>query len=328
MISRRTLLCSTLAAPGALAARAVLGQGTAWPERPVRIIVPFSAGGAADVLTRSIAEQLTARLGQPFVVENRTGAGGNIGMELVAKAPADGYIIASATIGTLSINQFLFANMRFDPERDFAYVSTIWENCNVVVVAAEHNPAKSLQEFIAWARKRPDGVNFGSAGVGTTPHLSGELFRLRTGIKATHVPFRGAAESIPGLLSGTTDFAVDNIASYFPMIRAGKVRALAVTSAERWPTLPDIPTMAEAGVPNFIVTSWGAFVMPAATPPAIVSKLSATLRAIAAEPSVQQHFMNTGARAIASTPQETAAFAQRERQKWSEIVRVSGAKLE
>ena len=328
MISRRKLLYSLLATTGMLATRSVLGQGTAWPERPVHIIVPFSAGGAADVLTRTLAEQLQVRLGRSFIVENRTGAGGNIGMELVAKAPADGYLIASATIGTLSINQFLFANMRFDPERDFAYVSTIWENCNVVVVAAEHNPAKSLQEFIAWARKRPDGVNFGSAGVGTTPHLAGELFRLRTGIKATHVPFRGAAESIPGLLSGTTDFAVDNIASYFPMIRAGKVRALAVTSAERWPTMPDVPTMAEAGIPNFVVTSWGAFVMPAATPPAIVAKLSATLRAIAADSSLQQHFMNAGARAISSTPQEAAAFAARERQKWSEIVRISGAKLE
>ena len=328
MLSRRKLLCSALAATGTMAARAVLGQATAWPERTVRIIVPFTAGGAADILTRIWAEQLQARLGQTFVVDNRTGAGGNIGMELVAKAPPDGYTIASATIGTLSINQFLYSQMRYDPERDFEYVSMIWENCNVVVVAPEHNTAKTLQEFLSWARKRPDGVNFGSAGVGTTPHLAGELFRLRTGIKATHIPFRGAAESIPALLSGTVHFALDNVSSYLPMLRSGKVRALAVTSAEHWPTLPDVPTMAEAGVPDFFVTSWGAFVMPAATPPAIVAKLSGVMRAIAADPALQQRFLNAGARAVPTAPQETAAFAARERLKWAEVVRVSGAKLE
>ncbi len=328
MVSRRRLLGATLAGTGVLVARGVLGQTTNWPERPVKIIVPFSSGGAADLLTRSWAEGLTAKLGQPFIVENKTGAGGNIGMEAVSHSPPDGYTIASATIGTLSINQFLFAKMGYDPVKDYAYVSTIWENCNVVVVPADHNPAKTLQEFLAWAKTKPNGVNFGSAGVGTTPHLAGELFRLRTGIKATHVPFRGAAESIPALLSGTTDFAVDNIASYMPHIKGGKVRALAVTSATRWPTLPDVPTMAEAGVPDFVVTSWGAFVMPANTPPAIVNKLSTLMRAMAADSGMQQRFLAAGARAIASTPQETSAFAAKERQKWAEVVKVSGAKLD
>jgi tripartite-type tricarboxylate transporter receptor subunit TctC len=327
MISRRTFLCTTLATAALLAVHTALAQG-AWPERPVRIIVPFSAGGASDVLTRMLAEQLHAKLGQTFIVENLTGAGGNIGMDAVAKAAPDGYTIASATIGTLSINQFLFARMPYDPERDFAYVSLIWENCNVVVVPAEHNRAKTLQEFLSWAKARPHGVSFSSAGIGTTPHLSGELFRLRTDIKATHVPYRGAAQSIPGLLSGNVDFAIDNVASYMPFLRSGKVRALAVTSAERWPTVPEIPTMAEAGVKDFIVTSWGAFVMPAATPPAIVNKLSGTIQAIAKEAPFQERFMNAGARAISSTPQEAAAFAAQERKKWSEVVRVSGAKVE
>ena len=328
MISRRKVLTTMLAATGALAARAVFGQATAWPEKPVRIVIPFTAGGAADVLTRIMAEQLQLRLGQPFLVENRTGAGGNIGMEAVAKAPPDGYTVVSATIGTLSINQFLFAKMPYDPERDFAYVSMIWENCNVVVVSPEHNPSKTLQELIEWAKTRPDGVTFGSAGVGTTPHLSGELFRLRTGIKATHVPFRGAAQSIPGLLSGNVDFAIDNVASYASFLRSGKVRGLAVTSADRWPTLPDVPTTAEAGLKDFVITSWGALAMPAGTPPAIVSKLSAAVQAIAADPAVQQRFLATNARVVASTPQETVAFATRERQKWSEVVRVSGAKAD
>lgn len=328
MISRRTLLGSTLAATGLAVARTVLGQSTAWPERPVRIIVPFPAGGAADVLTRIVAEQLQVRLGQPFIVENRTGAAGNIGMEAGGKAAPDGYTVTSATIGTLSINQFLFAKLPYDPERDFAYAALFWMNCNVVVVPAQHNPAKTLPEFLAWARARPQGVTFGSSGAGTTPHLSGELFRLRTGINALHVPSRGAAQTIPLLLSGNLDFAIDNLASYFSYIQSGQVRGLAVTSAERWPTMANIPTMAEAGLPDFVVTSWGAFVMPAGTPPAIVDKLSAAIGAIAADPALQQRFLGAGARAISSTPQETVAFAVRERQKWSEVVRVSGARVE
>ena len=328
MISRRTLLRSTLAATGLAAARTVLGQSSAWPERPVRIVVPFPAGGAADVLTRILAGQLQAKLGQPFIVENRTGAAGNIGMEAGGNAPPDGYTITSATIGTLSINQFLFSKLPYDPERGFTYASLFWMNCNVVIVPAQHNPAKTLQEFLAWAKARPQGVTFGSSGAGTTPHLSGELFRMRTGIKALHVPSRGAAQTIPMLLSGDLDFAIDNLASYFSYLQSGQVRGLAVTSAERWPTMPDIPTMAEAGIRDFVVTSWGAFALPAGTPPAIVATLSRTIGEIAADASVQQRFLAAGARAISSTPQETVAFAASERLKWGEVVRVSGARVE
>ena len=327
MISRRNLMSSGAAMAAALAWPAAQAQTTNWPEATVKIIVPFTAGGASDVLTRVLAEKLQARLGQNFVVDNRTGAGGNIGMEAVKGAPADGYTIASATIGTLSINQFLFSKMGYDPARDFEYVSMIWQNCNVFVVAPQH-PAKSVQEFLAWARKQPKGVSFGSAGVGTTPHLSGDLFRARAGIQAIHVPYRGAAQSMPALMAGDTDFAIDNIASYMPLIRAGKVRALAVTSSDRWPTLPDVPTMAEAGVRDFIITSWGAFVMPKGTPAAITAKLSAAMQAIAADPATQQRFLEAGARAVASTPQETAAFAERERVKWKEVVQISGAKMD
>ncbi len=309
------------------AALPAAAQTQAWPSAPVRIVVPFSAGGASDVLTRSLAEQLQARLGQNFIVENRTGAGGNIGMEAVKAAPADGYMVASATIGTLSINQFLFAKMSYDPAADFVYVSKIWENCNAFVVSANH-PAKTVQEFLTWARAQPKGVTYGSAGVGTTPHLAGELFRHRTNIQALHVPFRGAAQSMPALVAGDTDFAIDNIASYTPLIKSGKVRALAVTCAERWPTFTEVPTMAESGVPNFIITSWGAFVLPKGTPMAIAEKLSAAVKAIASEPAMQQKFLDIGARAVFTTPQETAAFAERERVKWKEVVQISGAKMD
>ena len=327
MITRRSLVQAAAAAGATHWLSAANAQTTNWPEHPVKIIVPFTAGGASDVLTRQLAEKLQARLGQNFVVENRTGAGGNIGMEAVKNAPADGYTISSATIGTLSINQFLYSKLGYDPVNDFAYVSMIWENCNAFVVAPQH-PAKTVQEFLVWARAQPKGVSFGSAGVGTTPHLAGELFRVRTGITALHVPYRGAAQSMPALMAGDTDFAIDNIASYTPLIKAGKVRALAVTCNGRWPNLPDVPTMAEAGIPNFIITSWGAFVMPKGTPPAITAKLSAAIQAIAAEPAMQQRFMETGARSVATTPAETASFAERERVKWKEVVQISGAKLD
>ncbi len=305
--------------------RAQAQAQAAWPDKPVKIVVLFPAGGASDTLTRMLAEKLQARLGQNIVIENRTGAGGNIGMVAVMGAAADGYTVASATIGTLSINQFLYANPGYDAARDFAYVSTFWENCNVVVVSAAH-PARTMQEFRAWALARPQGVTFSSSGVGTTPHLSGELFGQRTGIKVVHVPFRGSATT--EVMAGTIDFAIDNVASYTPFLKAGRARALAVTSPERWPVFPDVPTMAEAGVPDFVITSWGALVMPAATPAAITQKLSQAMQEIAAEPATRERFLATGARLTASSPQETAAFAARERIKWKDVVRLSGAKLE
>jgi tripartite-type tricarboxylate transporter receptor subunit TctC len=327
MITRRKLIQSAVATSAAAALPGAFAQSTTWPEAAVKIVVPFTAGGASDVLTRALAERLQARLGQNFVVDNRTGAGGNIGMQAVKNAPADGYTVSSATIGTLSINQFLFANLGYDPVKDFEYVSMIWQNCNVFVVSASH-PAKTVQEFLDWARKQPKGVSFGSAGVGTTPHLAGELFRVRTNLKAVHIPYRGAAQSMPALIAGDTDFAIDNIASYSPLIKSGKVKALAVTASERWPTMPDVPTMAEAGVRDFVITSWGAFVVPKGTPAAIVAKLSSAVQAIAAEPAMQQRFLDTGARTVSTTPQETAAFAERERVKWKEVVHLSGAKLD
>src|SRR3712207_556303 len=252
MLHRRTLLASAAAATTAPAlARA---QG-AWPERPVRVVVPWPPGGSTDVLARLLAERLQERLGQPFVVENRPGAGGKIGTDALAKAPPDGYTIGPVTVGGWSINQYLYARLPYDPERDIAPVSMHWELPNVFAVPAQHVPARTLQEFVAWAKARHGGVAYGSPGVGTTPHLSGALFAGRMGLDATHVPFRGAAQTIPAMLSGDVQFALDNLASYIPVIQEGRMRALAVTSAERWPTLPDIPTMAEAGMPDFVVAS-------------------------------------------------------------------------
>jgi tripartite-type tricarboxylate transporter receptor subunit TctC len=324
LISRRTLMQST-AASAALGLTPALAQNAAgWPDHPIRMVIPYPAGGSTDVLFRIIAERLKDKLGQAVVIENKPGASGNIGIDQVAKGAPDGYTIGGATVGHFSINQFLIAKMPYDAEKDLVAPSLVYELPNVAVVAAQHVPAKTLQEFVAWAKTRPNGISIGSPGPGTTPHLSGVLFAARTGVNAVHVPFRGAAQTIPAMLSGDVTFAVDNLASYISQIESGAMRALAVTSAQRWPTLPDVPTMAEAGVKDFIVTSWGAYVMAAGTPPAIVDKLSAVHKEIAADEALQKRFLAAGGRLLHSTPAEAKAFAAKETQMWQEVVRLSG----
>jgi tripartite-type tricarboxylate transporter receptor subunit TctC len=325
-IARRAVL-QTLAS--ALAFGVARAQSTergaeSWPNRPVRLILPYPAGGSTDVLFRLLAEQLKDKLAHPFVVENRPGASGNVGIDVVAKSAPDGYTMGGATIGHFSINQFLFANMPYDAERDLVAPSLTYELPNVAVVAAQHVAARTLAEFIAWAKTRPNGITIGSPGPGTTPHLSGVLFAARTGVNAVHVPFRGAAQTIPAMLAGDVTFAVDNLASYISQIESGTMRALAVTSAQRWPTLPDVPTMEEAGVKDFVVTSWAAYVLPAATPGAIVEKISTTQKDIALDAAMQKRFLAAGARVLHSTPAEAKAFAAKETKMWEEIVRLSG----
>ena len=322
--SRRTLLQSAVA--GVLVASGARAQSI-WPDHTVRIIVPYPAGGSTDVLTRILGERLKDILGQPFVIENRAGAGGNIGIAALTSSPPDGYTIGSATIGHFAINQFLYSKMSYDPERDMIPVSLTWELPNVFTVPTDHVPAKTLAEFLVWAKQKGQ-VSFGSPGVGTTPHLSGVMFVKRAGIDAVHVPFRGAAQTIPAMLAGDVAFAIDNLASYVPAIQSGKMRALAVTSAQRWPTMPDIPTMGEAGIKDFVVTSWAAFVVPTGTPRPIIDKLSAAQRQIAAEPEIQQRFLVAGARAMSSTPEEALAYANKERAIWKDLVVLSGAKAE
>jgi tripartite-type tricarboxylate transporter receptor subunit TctC len=324
LISRRVLMQSA-AATAALGLTPALAQNAAgWPDHPIRMVIPYPAGGSTDVLFRIIAERLKDKLGQSVVVENKPGASGNIGIDQVAKGAPDGYTIGGATVGHFSINQFLIAKMPFDAEKDLVAPSLVYELPNVAVVAAQHVAAKTLQEFVAWAKARPNGISIGSPGPGTTPHLSGVLFAARTGVNAVHVPFRGAAQTIPAMLSGDVTFAVDNLASYISQIESGAMRALAVTSAQRWPTLPAVPTMAEAGVKDFVVTSWGAYVMAAGTPPAIVNKLSAVHKEIAADEALQKRFLAAGGRLLHSTPAEAKAFAAKETKMWQEVVRLSG----
>lgn len=324
MTTRRTLLA---AGAGLLAAPAVHAQGE-WPNRNVRVIVPWPPGGSTDVLVRIYCEMLQPVLGQTFVIDNRPGAGGNIGLDAVAKATPDGYTMGIASIGHLSINPYLYARLPYDPSKDLLPVGVAWDLPNVAVVASQHNPSRTLQEFIAWAKAKRGGFTYGSPGVGTTPHLSGALFASRVGVEGTHVPFRGAAQTIPAMLSGDLDFALDNLASYVPVIQEGRMRALAITSAQRWPTMPDIPTMAEAGVPNFVVSSWQGFVFPAGTPRAAIDRLNGALRRIAGEQTLKDRFLRVGAQAVWTTPEEMTARAERERPMWQEAVRVSGARVE
>jgi tripartite-type tricarboxylate transporter receptor subunit TctC len=326
MLHRRALLAAPAAALAPLAnpARA---QGT-WPDRPLRVIVGFPPGGSLDVLSRLMAERLAARVGQPVVVENRPGAAGNIGADAVSKAAPDG-----ATIGTVGFTipltaPHLYRTLPFDPERDFAWVSEVWEFPNVAVVPARHVPARTLAEFIAWAKTRPQGISYGSPGVGTSPHLSAALFMERAGLRGEHVPFRGAAQTIPAMLSGDVHFAIDNLASYVPVIQEGRVRPLAISSAERWPTLPEVPTLQESGPFGFVAVSWTAWAFPGGTPRPIIDRLAREIAAINTSPALIERARGMGARLLASTPEAVRARIERERALWRDMVQVSGARAD
>jgi tripartite-type tricarboxylate transporter receptor subunit TctC len=323
MLHRRAMLATPFLAALPLAGRAQ----PAWPDRPVRVIVGFPPGGSLDVMTRLAAEQMAQRLGQPFVVETRSGASGNIGMEALARANPDGYTIGTISMHNLLINPLLFKKLPYDPERDFAWISAMWDLPNVAVVPAQL-PVRSIAELAAWAKQRPNGVSYGSSGVGTTIHLSGAYLAGRAGFEAQHVTFRGAAQTIPALLSGDIQYAVDNLASYVGVIQEGRMRALAVSLPERWPALPDVPTMAEAGLPNFEVSPWHMWAAPRGTPQAITERLSAEIRAAWADPALQQRAIGMGARLTGSTPAGLAARLAKEKPIWAEMVKVSGAQPE
>ena len=326
-IDRRSFLASTASLAAVLATGARAQDAAQWPSRPVHVIVPYPPGGSTDVLTRILADRMKDMLGQNFVVENRAGAGGNIGIAAVTASAPDGYTMGAATIGHFAINQYLYKHMPYDAERDLIPASLTWELPNVFVVAVDRVPAKTVSEFVAWAKQRGH-VNFGSPGIGTSPHLSGVLFSKRIGLDAVHVPFRGAAQTIPAMLAGDVTFAIDNLASYIPQIQSGKMRALAVTSAKRWPTLPDVPTMEEAGVKDFVVTSWAAFVFPKGTPRPVIDKISTAMHKLAADSAIQKRFEVAGARCISSTPEEALAYAAKERAVWKDVVALSGARIE
>jgi tripartite-type tricarboxylate transporter receptor subunit TctC len=286
-------------------------------------MAPFPAGGLADVLARAVGDELSRSLGQPVIVENRAGAGGNIGADAVAKSAPDGYTLLMTSAGILTANQFLYASMPFDPEKDFVTVSNVADMPMMVVVGPKVE-AKTLADFVALARANPGKLNFGSPGIGTTGHLGLAMFMHAANIKLTHVPYRGAAPAITDLIAGQIDGVVDNPPTVLPHIESGKLRALAVAAKQRMTLLPDLPTAAEAGVPNYEASSWFGVVAPAGTPPAIVDRLHKAIAEALAKPAVRERFAKTGARLLGNSPDEFAQQIKADRKMWGEIIKSAG----
>jgi tripartite-type tricarboxylate transporter receptor subunit TctC len=297
-----------------------------YPSRPVRFILPFPPGGGTDILGRLIAERLAASLGQPVVTENRGGAGGNVGAEAAARSSPDGYTIVLCA-PSLAISPSLYSKLNYDPVKDFAPVSLVATVPNVMITHPSV-PAQTLQEFIAHARARPGAMNFGSGGNGTSNHLAGELFNIVTGAKLVHIPYKGVNLAMQDVLSGQIHLVVIGIPAAAPHIRAGRLRALAVITPQRTAALPEVPTVAEAGLKDFEVTTWYGVLAPAGTPRAVIARLNGELVKIMHAPDVKERLAATGTDPRTSTPEEFAAYLKQEIAKWGEVVRKANLKAD
>jgi len=298
----------------------------AWPSKPLRLVLPFPPGGGTDILGRLIAERLTASLGQPVVTENRGGAGGNVGAEAAAKSAPDGYTIVLVA-PSLAISPSLYSKLNYDPAKDFAPISLVATVPNVMVTHPSV-PARTLQEFIALAKSKPGGMNFGSGGNGTSNHLAGELFNIVAGVELVHVPYKGVNLAMNDVLSGEVHLVVIGIPAAAPHIKAGKLRALALIAPQRSPALPDVPTVAEAGLPNFEVTTWYGVLAPAGVPGPIVARLNAEFVKIMHAPELKERLAAMATEPRTSTPEEFAAYIKQEIAKWAEVVRKAGLKAD
>jgi len=321
---------------GSIASAVVLGAGLlggtsalaqAYPTKPVTIIVPFAAGGTTDILARIIGQALTAELGQSVVVDNRAGAGGNIGGQAAAKAAPDGHTLFMGTVGTHAINASLYKKMPFDPVKDFAPLTRV-ANVPNLLVANPAQPYKSVKDLIAYAKANPGKVNFGSSGNGSSIHLSGELFKSLAKVDMQHVPYKGSAPAVTDLLGNQIGIMFDNMPSAIQHVRSGKLVPLAVTTAKRSPELPNVPTIAEAGVPGYEATSWFGMFAPAGTPAPVLAKLNAAIVKVLAQPDVKKKINEQGAEVYSETPEQFAAFIQAESVKWGKVVKESGASLD
>ena len=328
---RRTWLAHglrALAGAGALAMMpaSAWAQAPAYPTKPVHIVVTFTPGGAPDILARVLADKLGQQWGQTVIVDNKPGAGGNIGADAVAKAPGDGHMLVVGTVGTHAINGALYKKMPYDMVKDFTPIGLLATTPNVLVVNNEV-PAKTLKEFIDLG-KRQGNMSFASSGSGTSIHVSGELFKSMTGIDMKHVPYKGRASAIPDLLGGRVTMMFDNLPSSLPLVREGKLRALGVTSPKRSPAAPDIPTLSEAGLPGFEAVSWFALFAAPGTPKPVADKLSTQVAEVLKLPDVAKKLFDLGLEPVGSTPDELARYQQTEIAKWAKVVKESGATVE
>ena len=328
MTKRQTLalLACALASATLPAARAQ-APAASWPSKPIRWVVPFPPGGAMDAIARTLGEKAGKTLGQPFVIENKPGAGGNIGADFVAKQPGDGYTLMITSIG-MATNKPLYGKLSYDPIKDFAPVSLLAVVPNVLVTNATQPDVKTAQDVIAAARKTPGKLTYASAGNGTSIHLAGEVFTSLAQVDMLHVPYKGSGPAVSDLLGGQVNYMFDSITSARPHIESGKLRALGVTTAKRSKTLPNVPTLAEAGLPGYEVSPWFAVFMPAATPKDIVAKVNAALLEAMNDPDVVKRFETIGAEPVGSTPEEMAQHLARESERWTKLIQERGIKLD
>jgi tripartite-type tricarboxylate transporter receptor subunit TctC len=301
----------------AFAAAPALAQ---YPDKPLRLVVPFAPGGSTDIFARLIAERAQAALGQPMVVENRAGAAGNIGAEAVVRAAPDGYTLLMATTGVMAINNSLYKAMTYDAAKDLEPVLFVASITNVLIVPPEF-PAKSVAELVAAAKKEPGKLSFASSGAGSSTHMSAELFKSLSGTDILHVPYKGSGQALPDLMSGRVSMMFENAPGAMGHIRSGKVRALAQTGLKRSPSLPDLPTVAESGVPGYESLSWSGIAVPAGTPRAVVERLNKGLNAVLDLPEMRQKLADQGAETIGGPPEAFARHIRAEREKWSRLIR-------
>lgn len=318
----KTLAAATLAVAGMGSALAA----DAYPDKPLTMIVPFSAGGTTDILARIVGQALGQELGQTIIIDNKPGAGGNIGAQQASRAKADGYTLFMGTVGTHAINQALYKKLPYDPAKDFAPLSRV-ANVPNLLVAHPSRPYKTVQEMIAYAKKHPGEVTYGSPGSGASPHVSGALFQSMTGAELTHVPYKGSAPAISDLLGNQIAVMFDNMPSAIQHVRSGKLRPIAVTTAKRSPELPDVPTIAEAGVPGYEATSWFGLWAVAGTPAPILTKLQTALTKVLKDPAVAKKIADQGGEVVIETPAQFDAFIKSEAAKWGKVVKESGAEV-
>ena len=324
VVYRLILAVLSILGPSLLASTPAITQG--YPDRPIKIVVPFPPGGPTDVAARLIAQNISVSFGQPVVIENRAGAGGTLGAKAVASADPDGYTLLFGSTSSLAIAPAIYKTLNYDPVRDFAPIAMV-SDAPFILVTFSSFPATSLKELIAYAKTNPGKVNFASAGKGTPPHLTGEMFKAATGTNIVHVPYKGGAPAITDVIAGQVEMTFETTSVLLPLVKEGKVRALAVTSAHRRPELPDTPSMIESGFPDFLSNSWTGVVAPAGTPASIISKLNAAINASLTSEATKASFAKLGLDARVGSPEHFTSLIASETKKWTEIAKLSGARI-